>query len=193
MAGGRLKAKNLYFPIALENNEVYFQGKKCSGAYSKATGKVGLTFSNIGVDNPMVSGIIVFKGSLEETDFIRQSAIKEEFDKIYELESKKKEFDKYYVLNKYAKQKKRKRNFLFDRGHHYETILEEANQSKTGGILKLILYVIILSALVGLYFQVKSRIELINGLQSGTQYAKQSEKKVEDVSTQKQKDKKKKK
>ena len=162
MAGGRLRAKHLYFPIFLEDGVVHFQGKKCPGGYSRASRTVALTFSSLGVDNPMVSGIVLFRGALEETDFARQAAVKEEFDRAYEVEQKKKDFDKYYVLNKYAKQKKRKRNFLFDRSHHYETVIEEDNAKKGAGVLRPVLYVLALCGMVVMYFRVKSRVEAMH-------------------------------
>lgn len=65
LAGGRLKALNLYFPIKLSNNDVYYKGQKCYGGYSTATKSIGVTFVSIGTDNPMVSAVILFQGTLE--------------------------------------------------------------------------------------------------------------------------------
>ena len=107
----------------------------------------------------MVSGIILFKGSLEQTDYPRLDAIKAEFDLSYENEKKKKEFDKYYVLNKYAKQKKRRRNYSIDRSHHYEKILEESTEKVGSGFKKQILLVLCLSFVVFMCFQVKKKME----------------------------------
>jgi len=64
LATGRLKALNLYFPIKLSNNEVFYKGQKCHDAYT-TTKTIGVTFSSLGVDNPMVSAVILFQGTLE--------------------------------------------------------------------------------------------------------------------------------
>lgn len=63
------------------------------------------------------------------------------------------------MLNKYAKQKKRRRNFSIDRSHHYEKILEESAERKSSGTIKKLALVLMLSALVFLGFQVKQRME----------------------------------
>lgn len=63
------------------------------------------------------------------------------------------------MLNKYAKQKKRRRNFSIDRSHHYEKILEEAAERKSSGFVKKLMLVGLLSTLIFLSFQVKQRLE----------------------------------
>lgn len=63
------------------------------------------------------------------------------------------------MLNKYAKQKKRRRNFSIDRSHHYEKILEESAERKSSGFLKKAGLVLLLSAIVFLSFQVRQRME----------------------------------
>ena len=100
----------------------------------------------------------VWKVDWLETDYPRLDAIKHEFDQIYENEKKKKEFDKYYVLNKYAKQKKRKRNFSIDRSHHYDIILDEDVEKKGSGYLKPFLLVLFLSFGVFIAMQVKLKM-----------------------------------
>lgn len=96
--------------------------------------------------------------SSAETDKPREAKIKEEFDRSYELEKKKKDFEKYYVLNKYAKQKKRRRNFSIDRSHHYEKILEEAAERKSSGFSKKVLLIGLLSAIIFMSIQVHQRM-----------------------------------
>lgn len=85
--------------------------------------------------------------------------MKDEFDRFYESEKRKKDFEKYYVVNKYAKQKKRRRNFAIDRSHHYDKILEEAGESKSRGRAKTLGLVLVLAAMVFLVFQVQRRME----------------------------------
>lgn len=86
--------------------------------------------------------------------------IKADFEKVYEGERKKKEFDKYYMLNKYAKQKKRRRNFSIDRTHHYDKILDEATIKKNSGFFKIVIMVSVLCALVYLGFKVRDGIDV---------------------------------
>lgn len=63
------------------------------------------------------------------------------------------------MLNKYAKQKKRRRNFSIDRRHHYDKILDETNEKKGSGWMKQIALVGFLSAMIFLAFQVKNKIK----------------------------------
>ena len=65
LAGGRLKALNLYFPVKLSNNDVYYKSQKCNGGYSTASKSIAVTFGSVGVDNPMVSAVILFQGTLD--------------------------------------------------------------------------------------------------------------------------------
>lgn len=62
------------------------------------------------------------------------------------------------MLNKYAKQKKRRRNFSIDRRHHYEKILEESAERASRGYAKRIGWVVVLSGLVMLGFLVNQRM-----------------------------------
>lgn len=64
-AGGRLWALNQYFPVKVEDNNVWFNGRKCQNGYSPQSKSVILSFVPTGVDNPMVSGIVLFKGTLD--------------------------------------------------------------------------------------------------------------------------------
>lgn len=63
LAGGRAKALNLYFPVKVENGEAFYKGEKCNGAMQ--SGSLLVSFATLGIDNPMVSGIILFKGPIE--------------------------------------------------------------------------------------------------------------------------------
>lgn len=65
LAGGRLTALNLYFPVKVQGNEVTFNGQKCADGYSAGSKTLNLSFVPIGIDNPMVSGVILFKGTIE--------------------------------------------------------------------------------------------------------------------------------
>jgi hypothetical protein len=65
LAGARLTALNLYFPVQVKGNDVYFNGKPCHGGYSSGSKTIGVSFVPLGIDNPMVSGIILFKGTVE--------------------------------------------------------------------------------------------------------------------------------
>lgn len=63
------------------------------------------------------------------------------------------------MVNKYAKQKKRRRNFSIDRSHHYDKILEEAGERKSRNIAKKLGLILVLAAIVFLSFQVKQRMD----------------------------------
>jgi hypothetical protein len=63
------------------------------------------------------------------------------------------------VLNKYAKQKKRRRNFSIDRRHHYEKILEEATERKGSGFFKKVFLIAIMTGAVFLSILVRQRME----------------------------------
>lgn len=65
LAGGRLTALNLYFPVKIQGNDVYFNGQKCHDGYSAASKSLAVSFVPLGVDNPMVSAIVLFRGTLE--------------------------------------------------------------------------------------------------------------------------------
>ncbi len=91
---------------------------------------------------------MISKVSLQDTDFFKLDEIKKEFDKIYEEEKKKKDFEKYVVYNKYAKLKKRKRNFYIDKSEHYDVIIDESTEGASSGFLKLLVFVGFISVIV---------------------------------------------
>lgn len=63
------------------------------------------------------------------------------------------------MLNKYAKQKKRRRNFSIDRRHHYEKILEEETERKGSGLLKKLFLIGALTGVVFLCIMIWHRME----------------------------------
>jgi len=53
-----------------------------------------IEFEKIGLDNPKVDGIVLFSGSLADTDFYELPAMREDWDKRVAEETKKKEDEK---------------------------------------------------------------------------------------------------
>ncbi len=76
-------AMNVYYPFSFRNNQIYFRGKIAPDAFDISTRSLVLKFKHLGIDNPMVNGIVLFKGKLEETDQPRLKSIKSNFDRRY--------------------------------------------------------------------------------------------------------------
>lgn len=70
LSGGKNRAINLYFPIKYFKNNIFYENRICDQSFNKETGELQLEFEHINVDNPMVSAIILLKGTLEG-NFIR--------------------------------------------------------------------------------------------------------------------------
>jgi len=65
---GKNAAYDEYIEFELSSdNSVFSNGKKCNNAMR--TGKILVEFEKIGIDNPKVDGIVLFSGSLSDTDF----------------------------------------------------------------------------------------------------------------------------
>ncbi len=63
LAGGRVKPLNLYFPLFFNGNSVAYKGKICNNGFSGQT--MSVSFVHVGVDNAMVSAIVLVQGTLE--------------------------------------------------------------------------------------------------------------------------------
>ena len=71
------------------------------------------------------------------------------------------EFERYNMQNRYAKLKKRRRNFYVDRAHHYSVIYDEERENAGSGLLKLGVLVAALTAAV--WFAMQARAYLQTG------------------------------
>ena len=69
------------------NNLVFFNGKFSEGAI--VSGKLKIQFEKTEYDNPFVNGIVLYEGSLEDTDFPDIAKNKATWDKAEQEEKKK--------------------------------------------------------------------------------------------------------
>lgn len=59
-------------------------------AYSQNHKGITIVFKYLRKDNPMVNGIILFKGGLKETDFYQNNEIRKRYDVFYEKQKNEK-------------------------------------------------------------------------------------------------------
>lgn len=104
---GPFAAYDEYIEFTFENGKVFFRGEPCENAFDVETGKLKVTFQKIGVDNPKVDGLVLFRGPLAETDFYEIPAMRENWEKRLEMEKKKREEEA--LRREAAKLKKREK------------------------------------------------------------------------------------
>jgi len=85
---GKFAAYDEYTEFELKGDQVLYKGKVCIGA-AKGN-KVIVTFEHIGIDNPMVSAIVLYSGGLEDTDAADLPKLRADWDKRETDEKKKK-------------------------------------------------------------------------------------------------------
>lgn len=150
---------NIYFPIVYKDGKVYFEGKECIEAINE-TGMLNLNFKHLGIDNPMINSLILYKGILEDTDYYKLDEIKKKYDRMYQEQKSKKEFEEKYLSQiSTAKLKQKRRNDQIISLEDYEQIFFEEELKGSSNIYKIAAIVAVLS--FGVYFvmNVKQSIE----------------------------------
>ena len=144
---GKSASINLYYSIVYKDGKVYFNDKECGDAIESETGMLKLNFKHLGIDNPMINAIILYKGTLEDTDYYKLDLIKKKYDIMYKEEKSKKEFEEKYLSQiSTAKLKQKRRNDQLITLDDYEEIyIEEelkgsSNIFMIGGIVLLVTF-----------------------------------------------------
>ena len=123
---GKHTATNLYYPIVLKSGKVFYEGKECADALDGETGMLKFNFKHLGVDNPMINALILYKGTLDDTDYNKLDDIKRKYDAVYREEKVKRDFeDKYLSQISTAKLKQKRRNDQLINLEDYEQIYIE--------------------------------------------------------------------
>lgn len=86
---GRETAYDEYVEFELKNNQIYYKGKKVSGAYDPDTKKVFLKFVKGKYDNPKINAIVLIKGTINDTDYAEKKKVMDEINKKKNMENKK--------------------------------------------------------------------------------------------------------
>ena len=66
---GRFAAYDSYIEFELKNNGIYIGGQYCADAYHN--GRVRVSYTKIGIDNPMVDAILLFQGDLSGIELFK--------------------------------------------------------------------------------------------------------------------------
>ncbi len=59
---GPLAALEEYVEFEFKNNMILFNGELCNNAYDVRTNKLLIEFEKIGIDNPLINGIVLYAG-----------------------------------------------------------------------------------------------------------------------------------
>ena len=65
---GALAALDEYVEFEFKNNMIIFEDKLCNNAYDVVSSKLNIEFEKIGIDNPLINGIILYAG--EKSGFL---------------------------------------------------------------------------------------------------------------------------
>lgn len=113
LKGGRQSQVSLYVPFKLENGQVYYAGNRlCEQAFDRSSSTLKLRFKKV-IDNPKVDGIILFKGTLEETNFFTLDAMKRDFDSMY-TSNRRQEQLRDQMMEGYMRKQRMKKVFRND-------------------------------------------------------------------------------
>lgn len=87
---GRETAYDEYVEFELKKGKVYYKGKEASGAYDEDEKKIKLKFLKGSNDNPKINGIVLIKGTIQDTDYNEKKKAMEAMNKKKAMEKKKK-------------------------------------------------------------------------------------------------------
>jgi len=91
---GKYAAYDEYIEFELNNDVVFFRGQPCSNAYKFLSKRLVVGFEKTEYDNPKVDGILLFEGSLEETDYSHLAEMRKVWDKAIEDEKRRSDFER---------------------------------------------------------------------------------------------------
>lgn len=150
--GGSKAQVSVYIPFSVRNNRVvYMKDIECDNALTSSKA-LRLRFKAV-YDNPKVDGIVLFKGTLEETNFFTLDESRRENDRKSSSSNKAKEQLRDQMMEGYMRKqrmRKVKRNDI-DEFEEYEKEYIEVNESE-GGTGKIIGIVILLGFIALDYF-----------------------------------------
>lgn len=129
---GKYAAYDSYVEFTMQGDSVFINGKACNGAIQN--GKLRVHYTKIGIDNPKVDGIILYKGGLEETDFAEIPQMRRDWERKQIDERRKKEEERMKKEESQIKRKEKKkiRNDDYDDyAEDYEDIENMATGSKS--------------------------------------------------------------
>mmetsp|Transcript_35174 Transcript_35174/g.41060 ORF Transcript_35174/g.41060 Transcript_35174/m.41060 type:complete len:337 (-) Transcript_35174:121-1131(-) len=75
---GRFAAYDEYTEFEYKNGQIYYQGKECHDALDG--NRLIVTFEHLRIDNPMVNGILLYAGSLKDTDYEDIPRLRDEWE-----------------------------------------------------------------------------------------------------------------
>lgn len=156
--GGSKAQVSVYIPFSVKNNRVvYLKDLECENALTSGRA-VRLRFKAV-YDNPKVDGIVLFKGSLEETNFFNLDESRRENDRRSSSSSKAKEQLRDQMMEGYMrKQRMRKvKRHDIDEFEEYEKEYIEIDDSEGGMGRKLGLAVLLVLMASG-YFGYKKQV-----------------------------------
>lgn len=157
---GRHSSTNIYIPFLFVNKKIYFNGGECPGAYNSKQKLIALNFKHLNIDNPMINGIVLFKGELQDTDYPYLDEIRRDFDDIYDKENRKKIFkEKYLKQISTAKLKPIKRNDNIFSFEDFDVIYDEEELQRSYSWIYLVVIVFVISFFVYFVLLVKNEIE----------------------------------
>ena len=161
---GKHSATNIYIPFLLVNKKIYFKGEECPGAYNHKKKLIALNLKHLDIDNPMINGIVLFRGELKDTDYPYLDEIRREFDQHYDAEKRKKNFkDKYLKQISTAKLKPKKRNDNIFSFEDFDVIYDEEELQRSYGWIYLIVLMFIMTFFVYFVMLVKNDIQEMEG------------------------------
>lgn len=92
---GKATALDEYIEFQFKNNNVYINGKLITGGYDQENKVIKLVLKKGEKDNPKINGIVLIKGSIEDTDYSNYKNLLEELEREkFEKEKKQREFQK---------------------------------------------------------------------------------------------------
>ncbi|EGR27941.1 pyridine nucleotide-disulfide oxidoreductase family protein, putative [Ichthyophthirius multifiliis] len=83
---GKYVAHDEYVEFRYKNQKIFFKNQNCNNAF--IDGKLLITFEKTDKDNPFIHGLVLFQGSLDQTDFYELGAYQQLWEKKYQLEMK---------------------------------------------------------------------------------------------------------
>ncbi|EAR91684.2 Di-glucose-binding within endoplasmic reticulum protein (macronuclear) [Tetrahymena thermophila SB210] len=114
---GRFVAHDEYVEFKYQNGKIYYKNQVCNNGI--VDGKLNISFEKTQNDNPFIHGIVVYAGSLDQTDFEDLHNFKAQWERNYANEARKKADQ----LNKLKEQKLKKQEKIIVRNDH--TDIEE--------------------------------------------------------------------
>lgn len=142
-----------YIEFELKNDNIYFQDENCPNAFDPTNKKLVVFFEKTQYDNPKVDAIVLYHGTLADTDYSDVPKIREEWEKRAKEERKKLEEER--LKKEMAKLKKKEklkiRNDQFDDLEEYiEEVIDKPEEKSekpnyyiyiiVGGVIALIAF-----------------------------------------------------